>query len=81
MPGEPDDEQVPARSVVCGCDDLPLGLPDAPKSARERSVVVSALPAQQAEPIASVGPTVRYDHWPHGPPPAIPLLATIILLN
>lgn len=80
-PADSGEEQAPGRSGFCGCDDIPLGLPDAPEFAPQRPVVVWTPPTLQQ---SSAGPATRVfprDHWPPGPPPDIPILATIILLD
>lgn len=81
VPAESDEEQTPDRSRFCACDDTPLGLPNAPQPAPERPGIVSILPAVQMVSVASKVLVGLLGHWPHGPPPDIPLLATIVLLN
>lgn len=79
-PAESDESQEPERARFCACDDTPLGLPNLPLASPERPVFVSVLPMPQADSVASVVLADRHNHRPHGPPPAIALLATIVLL-
>jgi hypothetical protein len=79
-PIDPDEEPRPPRSVVCSCGDVPLGLPGSQEPVGERPAVVYVVPAQVAGAGTPVALTAGSGHWAHGPPSAIPLLATIILL-
>lgn len=80
-PAESGNEEEQGRSQLCMCDDTPLGLPSAPVPALERLAIVAVIPKAKAASEESAAVANRSSHWPHGPPPAIPILATIILLN
>jgi hypothetical protein len=56
-------------------------LPNDPVTTPERLAVAAVLPVLQADAADPTPITRCSSHWPHGPPPAIAILATIILLN
>lgn len=80
-PVEPRDGEQQDKARFCVCDDTPLGLPNAPLTAAERPAAAGVLLVLPVDSAGRTPITHRSTHWPHGPPPAIAILATIILLN
>ncbi len=71
----------PTSARFCGCDDTPWSLP-APTTTLPERPQLAGLLAQPATITLDGTPHQRFaGHLPHGPPAALALLRTIILLN
>lgn len=75
---QPFDERQAPR--FCGCDNTPLSLPSAPVKTPERPELGGIAPVPVVDVCHSPTPEF-FGHQPHGPPQALGILATIILLN